>query len=104
MVDKRLTPTGREKHDRVVFTDVPTEFEILTEPYVIFSIDGYTPVCRVRLTDGTEKLFFIRAISLSRLLEPHVIANGMKWAGLKLRITKKAADRKAPYDKVDRVW
>ncbi len=70
--------------------------DVVSEPYVVMTFRGYSPVVDVQSAGGSFVLH-ISAKSLSMALEPLVKANEGKFAGLKLRLKKESADKMAPY-------
>lgn len=86
----------RERHPNLKVGVQWVTVELLTEPYVVMSIRGYTPVVDVQGPNGRQ-ILFISSKSISEGLEPLVQANGGKFQGLKLRLRKETEDRMAPY-------
>lgn len=84
-----MTPTLK------VGTD-PVDADIVSEPRVVMTFRGYSPVVEVQ-SGGATHVLHISAKSLSMALEPLVKANDGKFTGLKLRLKKESADKMAPY-------
>lgn len=74
----------------------PVDADIVSEPYVVMTFRGYSPVVDVQ-SGGAAHVLHISAKSLSQAIEPMVRANEGKFAGLKLRLRKESADKMAAY-------
>ena len=75
-----------------------TYIEVLSEPFVIYKRDRYTPVIVVEELESERKsLLFVAAVSLARCLEPIREKRGTL-VGLNIRVRKKGEDRFSEYD------
>ncbi|MBA7486650.1 hypothetical protein ES707_22211 [subsurface metagenome] len=74
------------------------EFQVLTDPFVIYRKDKYLPVILVEEL-GTElkRLLFISAVSLAQCLEPIRVKRGTL-VGVNLRVRKRGEERFSTYE------
>lgn len=82
-----------------------SEIEITSEPYVVMTFRGFSPVvdvlCQGDQNSKQKKILFISAKSFSTKVAPLVMANQEKFTGLKLRIRKDGSGKMAPYKDVE---
>jgi len=74
------------------------EAEFLTEPYIITSHKGWTPVVNYKTSAGETKVFYIGPFSLYKGLKPLWEQNGQKFTGMKFSFKKAYDKRSAPYE------
>jgi len=88
----------QKKREFIRFGVEEVVVEIVSEPFVVNTFRGFAPVVDVKV-EGEEgiKTMYISAKSLADSLTPAVDGNGGKFAGLKLKIKKESADRRARY-------
>lgn len=73
--------------------------EIVGEPDVVLTFNGYAPVVRVRaIKTGLHYLLYIQARSLADPLEPLRRDNGDRFDGLKFALRKSGTQRSSPYE------
>jgi len=73
------------------------ELEILAEPYVVLTFNGYAPALKVKdLRNGLDYEMFISAKSLAQALEPLRLARGA-FTGIRIKLRKESEDRFSSY-------
>ena len=75
------------------------ELEIVSEPDVVLTFKGYTPVLRIQKSKtGVEYLLYISAKSLAEPLEELKKNNGGVFKGIQLRIRKESMEKTSKYE------
>ena len=73
--------------------------EIISEPDVVLTFKGYTPILQVRkIKTGSEYRFYISAKSLAESLEELRRNNGGVFKGIQFCVRKESMDRMAKYE------
>lgn len=89
---------NKEEKLRVEVGTDPIIFEIVSEPYVVFTFKGYIPAVDIQIREeNAPRVMFIGASSLSRGIEERRVKNDGKFKGICLRIRKESEDRYAKY-------
>lgn len=75
------------------------ELEIISEPDVVLTFRGYTPILRVRkISNNLEYMLYISAKSLGEPLEMLRKNNAGIFKGIQFRIRKESMDQMAKFE------
>ena len=75
------------------------ELEIISEPVVVLTFKGYTPILQVReIKTGSEYRFYISAKSLAESLEELRRNNGGVFKGIQFCVRKEGTNQMAKYE------
>ncbi|MDP7033373.1 MAG: hypothetical protein QF752_02655 [Planctomycetota bacterium] len=87
----------RDRYDTLKVGTEEMELTIVTEPFVVFTHRGYTPVINVEDKGGDRFTFFISSSSVARELQPLIDDRGGRFKDLKILVKKESEEKFAKY-------